>query len=215
MPTERSKQKMHLIQERWDKATAEYLAEHGQFPLCQCGCGKEVELGKQSLKPNLYVNYHHPKNFDKAHATKRSRLMDMGPFREELRAIKTQRAWTLEEMAEAGGVGANHFKSVMYSSRNRVTQEWAEALLERLRAAPDPTSLPTPCHGQIDQLFCPDELVGVRRTDWYNKTKKKFCRRCPIVSKCLEDNLSEPYGVFGNTSPKEREVLIRERKRAG
>lgn len=45
---------------------------------------------------------------------------------------------------------------------------------------------------------------------------KEVCESCPsrIKEKCLEQGLSEKYGVWGGLDPKERIELLKQRRRA-
>jgi hypothetical protein len=41
--------------------------------------------------------------------------------------------------------------------------------------------------------------------------KRKYCSKCPVTSECFEYSISvgQKFGVFGNTTEKERKSLVR------
>ena len=46
---------------------------------------------------------------------------------------------------------------------------------------------------------------------------KAWCRKCPVAGDCLREALDrrEPYGIWGGTTPTEREGILRRRGRSG
>ena len=61
------------------------------------------------------------------------------------------------------------------------------------------------CREIGDRIFFPPDDKPVAR-DFY-KDAKKVCRRCEVRLQCLEYGMEERYGVWGGTSPVERNVL--------
>ena len=60
------------------------------------------------------------------------------------------------------------------------------------------------CRGMDVNLFFPHD------TDWREAREgKAVCAVCPVRDECLIENLHEPFGVFGGTTPDERRVLRR------
>lgn len=63
------------------------------------------------------------------------------------------------------------------------------------------------CTGVKDpEIFFPGEGGSV-------SSAKAICASCPVRLKCLEANLSETSGVFGGTTPRERQAIRKQRKR--
>jgi hypothetical protein len=44
------------------------------------------------------------------------------------------------------------------------------------------------------------------------ETARQICMRCPIIAKCLEVGMYEDYGIWGGTTPKQREQIKREKE---
>lgn len=60
------------------------------------------------------------------------------------------------------------------------------------------------CRGMDVDLFFPHD------NDWREAEHgKAVCAVCPVADECLGENLYEPYGVFGGTTPVERRALRR------
>lgn len=61
------------------------------------------------------------------------------------------------------------------------------------------------CRGMDVDLFFPHDK------DWREaEPGKAVCAVCPVSDQCLLDNIDEPYGVFGGTTPIERRILRRQ-----
>lgn len=65
---------------------------------------------------------------------------------------------------------------------------------------------------QKTELFFPSE-EDMRRASVLYKNAKAICAECPVIKECLEYALSEEmfFGVWGGTTPKERQVMFRKR----
>ena len=61
------------------------------------------------------------------------------------------------------------------------------------------------CREVGDMVFFPPDDKPVSR-DFYNKAKS-ICRRCEVQADCLQYGINEAYGVWGGTSPVERQNL--------
>ena len=61
------------------------------------------------------------------------------------------------------------------------------------------------CREAGDLVFFPPDDKPVSR-DFYNEAKS-ICRICEVQPQCLEYGMDEPYGVWGGTSPVERQRL--------
>lgn len=57
----------------------------------------------------------------------------------------------------------------------------------------------------------PSEIMFPERGEDQSRGKA-ICRPCPIKEECLEDNLTEEYGIWGETTPRARRAIRRERK---
>lgn len=72
------------------------------------------------------------------------------------------------------------------------------------------------CRGQRPQKFIPDDTGDRDITIDAHAVALKFCAVCEVVSECLEDALAnrEEFGVWGNTTPRQRRAIREERQRA-
>lgn len=68
---------------------------------------------------------------------------------------------------------------------------------------------------EIFFTFDADEIPDAaerRKTNGRNAVRAQaLCDACPLRQKCLEDNLLEPYGIFGGMGAKPRHALARSR----
>jgi WhiB family redox-sensing transcriptional regulator len=65
------------------------------------------------------------------------------------------------------------------------------------------------CRGTDTELFyLPDAIRGQRKRN-REAAAKAVCAGCPVVADCLRWAMTtgEPYGVWGGTTPEERELL--------
>lgn len=67
------------------------------------------------------------------------------------------------------------------------------------------------CRGQDSETFFPPEGRGASRE---RNIAKAICRSCVVTQKCLDYALEHkiPYGVWGGTTPRQRELIIRARR---
>lgn len=61
------------------------------------------------------------------------------------------------------------------------------------------------CREVGSEMFFPPDDKPVAR-DFYANAKM-ICNRCDVVSECLEYGINETYGVWGGTTPSERNIL--------
>ena len=88
-----------------------------------------------------------------------------------------------------------------------------------------PILIPTPawmdqarCIGMFGDTFYPTAHKGSAA----NKpaaleeieTAKSFCRACPVVAECLDYGMNDTHGIWGNTTPEERQSIRRRADRA-
>ena len=70
---------------------------------------------------------------------------------------------------------------------------------------------------QVPDVFFPEEWAArgaSQSTNMYNmaiETARQICMRCPVIDKCLKVGMFEDYGIWGGTTPKQRQKLKRER----
>ena len=59
-----------------------------------------------------------------------------------------------------------------------------------------------------DEFFAHDAERGLRRLRREQRAKE-LCRDCPVIRECFTHAMSvrEPYGVWGGTTPEERDLL--------
>jgi WhiB family redox-sensing transcriptional regulator len=60
-----------------------------------------------------------------------------------------------------------------------------------------------------DQFFFAESERGRRRMA-REQAAKALCAQCPVIEACLKHALEvrEPYGVWGGTTPEEREAML-------
>lgn len=74
---------------------------------------------------------------------------------------------------------------------------------------------------QVPDVFFPEEWA-VPEARGHNKgsstmynmaidTARQICMRCPVMDKCLKVGMFEDYGIWGGTTPKQRQKLKLER----
>lgn len=66
------------------------------------------------------------------------------------------------------------------------------------------------CRGMDPALFVPDVTVA---KSWDYSIPLAICAGCPVVEECREHFIDERHGVFGNTTPGERQKMRQERER--
>ena len=71
---------------------------------------------------------------------------------------------------------------------------------------------------KVPEAFFPEDFYGRGNYDHdgtvkrMEQTAREICMRCPIIAKCLEVGMYEDYGIFGGTTPKQRQQIKRERE---
>lgn len=66
-----------------------------------------------------------------------------------------------------------------------------------------------PCASSGDFGY-PDEEISAGEAKVINEAFKRVCRGCPFINKCLEYSIAhESHGVWGGTTPYERDVMRR------
>lgn len=71
-----------------------------------------------------------------------------------------------------------------------------------------------PCQSADPELFFPPD----RKHGWSPEPAKAVCRRCPIIAECKEWAVAAGpclYGVYGATTPTERDAIRAKRREAG
>jgi len=69
------------------------------------------------------------------------------------------------------------------------------------------------CRGSDTNYFFPEVGVSMKHT----ANIRKICNQCPVKEECLELGLeshNDEHGFFGGKSPRERQAINAERKRA-
>lgn len=56
----------------------------------------------------------------------------------------------------------------------------------------------------VEVFYPPDDKPVAR--DFYSRAKS-ICARCSVINECLNYGLEETYGVWGGTTPTERQAL--------
>ena len=66
------------------------------------------------------------------------------------------------------------------------------------------------CGGaDVNQFFPPDDKPVPR--NFYMKAKRTYCLSCPVTRQCAEFGEDEQYGVWGATTPVERDRQRKQR----
>lgn len=74
------------------------------------------------------------------------------------------------------------------------------------------------CHGMDPAVFFPiAETRSQQDAAWAKERAVQVCRACPVTSQCLHYalDMDETYGVWGATTPDDRDALRRLRRRRG
>lgn len=73
------------------------------------------------------------------------------------------------------------------------------------------------CRGVDPLVFLPREDLGRNATRAAHLVAKRHCAACPVTDECLEYALAndEYWGVWGNTTPRQRRVIREARQRHG
>lgn len=124
-----------------ERRVAEYLAEHGEPPMCECGCGEHVKFSHWG-KPNRFVIGHKidvEKMLDKQYE---DHYIPVERVREALNKIRQERGWTVKELAEQAGLSLPHMRSVLYSKKQfkkyGFDAKWIENMFRRIQGMPAP-----------------------------------------------------------------------------
>ncbi len=130
-----------------ERKREEYLAEHGEYPDCGCGCGEKVTIGSNG-KPNQYAGRGHNStaNSEALSTANSSRWTAENTIPKQdlfdaLDRLRRQKGWTWKQVAAESGQSYRTFMNMKYDSRSGVvSREWATKLLLRLRGeATEPT----------------------------------------------------------------------------
>ncbi|MET0454122.1 MAG: WhiB family transcriptional regulator [Mycobacterium sp.] len=72
------------------------------------------------------------------------------------------------------------------------------------------------CKGLPQEIFFPPEGLRGRSLSHREDDAKRICHSCPVIDACRAHALdtAEPHGVWGATTPIERQRLIQARIRA-
>lgn len=62
----------------------------------------------------------------------------------------------------------------------------------------------------VETFFPPDDKPVAR--DFYKKAKS-VCSRCEVINECLAYGINETYGVWGGTTPVERQAMRESKSR--
>lgn len=172
---------------QWDERRRQrrmeaYLAEHGEMPLCACGCGERVKFDSRG-NPRTYAAQNHHMRVSamrekviKAHERRAEELdaIPIDKFRAAVRKVKEDRGWSWRQMAEAGGWNYNHIKSTMYDKRLKtINRKIGEDFFKRIQGIPTEPSKYMQrqaqrdmarlgnLEAQIDRIYSPREPTEV------------------------------------------------------
>lgn len=138
-PRDREKAAEHSRRYR-ERKLAQYVAEHGAMPQCECGCGTEVGMAADG-KPYRFKNGHRMRMPDRIEALRihsRERWddrnsIDRDVFFTKLNELRVAKGMTWPELCEKIGTTNDTLQGMRYSKkRRRVSKRWATAVLQRL-----------------------------------------------------------------------------------
>ena len=120
---------------------SEYLAEHGNPPLCECGCGDRVNFSSLG-RPNRYINGHKIDVDGMLGKQYENHYIPAERVREALGKIREERGWTVKQLAEQAGISHGHMKVVLYSQtkykKYGFDVAWVENVFRRLKGLSAP-----------------------------------------------------------------------------
>lgn len=121
-----------------------YLAQHGQLPLCECGCGERVKFTDKG-DPQRYVFGH--LGFSKANEIRWSpdKYIPIEKVRDVLHRIKADRNWSIAELARVAQMPVPTLKTILYDRRKYVARGFpksrCEVILRRIYNVPAPSDV--------------------------------------------------------------------------
>jgi len=137
---EKQRQKDSIARTK-QRRIAEYLEEHGQPPLCECGCGKTVNFGGNG-RPNKYINGHKINFDDMLDIQYENHYIPLERLRDALNKVRQENDWTVKELAERAGISYSHMRSILYDKkqfrRYGFEAVWVENLFKRIKGLPAP-----------------------------------------------------------------------------
>jgi hypothetical protein len=125
---------------KWaDSKIKKYLEEHGQTPLCECGCGEHVRFSDKG-DVQRYLNGHY--GFNAANEVRWSpdKYVPAEKFREVLRRIMNEKGLSLKQLAETAGIAESTLHSMLYDkkrySKKGFSKTRCEYILRRIYGMP-------------------------------------------------------------------------------
>ena len=124
-----------------ERRIAEYIEKHGSAPLCECGCGQNVNFDCIG-KPNKYI-IGHMIDLQKMLDTKfANHYIPAERVRDDLYKIRVERGWTVKVLAEHAGLSLSHMRTVLYDKKQfdkyGFEVQWVENMFRRLNDLPAP-----------------------------------------------------------------------------
>ena len=75
-----------------------------------------------------------------------------------------------------------------------------------MRDDPNAWKMEAACRGMDTEIFfLPEGIRGESRAR-HERRAQRICNRCPVIGNCQERGKSEPYGVWGGETERDREV---------
>ena len=111
------------------RKTAEWIAENGPMPTCECGCGETVRWSRRYRGPARFVDRHYNYTEEKKQRASESlkgyhqKKIEDGDFieikklRTAIKKVKADKGWTWDEVAFHGGLSKGHIRSMMSDDR--------------------------------------------------------------------------------------------------
>jgi hypothetical protein len=116
-----------------------YLEEHGELPLCMCGCGERVKFTDKG-DAQRYVFGH--LGFDKANEIRWNpdRYVAIEKFREVLQRVRAERGWSIRDLSVVTGTPMPTIKTILYDKRKYSSRGFpkdrCEIILRRIYNVP-------------------------------------------------------------------------------
>jgi hypothetical protein len=136
-----------------ERKRAQWLAEHGETPFCQCGCGERVKLDANG-RPRKYAGKNHHMRTRQAHERLSARSLEfheqrrerdgsipIEKFRAACKQLKEDKGWSWKKLATEGGINPNYMRALMHDKRLKsVSREWATNFFRRTAGLAAPPS---------------------------------------------------------------------------
>lgn len=115
--TEKRQAANALARQRYrERKIKAYLDEHGERPLCKCGCGNFVNFSSKG-DIQTYLNGHYGFKSANPKRWNPDNYIPIVKVREVLQRIRRERGWSVDELARHAGVAPTTMKSILHDKK--------------------------------------------------------------------------------------------------